>query len=302
MTDRWRTSLHGGHSGEFCDHAEGSLREVVNAAIVAGFDTYGISEHAPRFADELLYDEERAMGWTVSTLVELFDRYTEALFEIADEVNDSITLLRGFEAEVVPADSWLDEMRSLRARGFDYVVGSVHHVAETIIDGPPASFELAMRRVGGLEALTIEYYRSVTAMVTEFEPDVVGHFDLVRKNGHRFGDLDSPAAREAATGALHAIAASGAILDLNCAGFSKGLPTPYPAPHFVEEATALGIPFCLGDDSHGPTQVGRDLDRGRDYLLGLGVTTVTVLEREKDGSIRKARVPLSATEQKEAER
>ncbi len=29
----WKVSLHGGHSGQFCDHAKGSLREIVEAAI-----------------------------------------------------------------------------------------------------------------------------------------------------------------------------------------------------------------------------------------------------------------------------
>ena len=32
----YRVSLHGGHSGEFCDHAEGSLRDTIEAAITFG--------------------------------------------------------------------------------------------------------------------------------------------------------------------------------------------------------------------------------------------------------------------------
>ena len=44
----WRASLHGGHSGAYCDHAEGSLEEVVAEAARQGFEVYGLSEHAPR--------------------------------------------------------------------------------------------------------------------------------------------------------------------------------------------------------------------------------------------------------------
>ena len=291
MTERWRSSLHGGHSGQFCDHAEGTLRDVIEAAIAAGFASYGISEHAPRYADHLLYDEERAMGWSVDTLIDLFDRYRDTLFELADEVSDRISILRGFEAEVVPGGEWLERMTALRDLGFDYVVGSVHHVGERIIDGPVEEFRAAMATTGGLEELVVAYYRAVAEMVTGLGPDVVGHFDLIRKNGRHFGDVDSAAARDAATEALQAVAKAGAILDLNCAGFTKGLPTPYPAPHFVREAASLGIPFCLGDDSHGPAQVGRDLERGRDYLLDLGVTSVTILERGANG-VRRAVEPL----------
>src|SRR5438045_1413741 len=39
--ENWRVSLHGGHSGEFCDHAEGTLREILTAAVAAGYHTFG---------------------------------------------------------------------------------------------------------------------------------------------------------------------------------------------------------------------------------------------------------------------
>ena len=291
MSERWLCSLHGGHSGEFCDHAEGTLREVVEAAIAKGFSSYGITEHAPRYADHLLYADERAMGWDVATLIGLFDRYTDELFALAAEYRDRILILRGFEAEVVPGGEWLGKMSALRDRGFDYVVGSVHHVVERSIDGPIDEFERAVDQLGGLEELVVAYYESVAAMVLQFEPDVVGHFDLIRKNGHRFGDIDSPRALAAASRALTAVADTGAILDLNCAGYRKGLTTPYPAPHFVQQADRMGIHFCFGDDSHGPADVGRELDRGRTYLLDLGVHSVTSLTRSATG-VERERIAL----------
>ena len=283
MSEPWLCSLHGGHSGQFCDHAGGTLREVVEAAIARGFSSYGVSEHAPRYAENLLYAEERDMGWDVAKLVELFESYTTELFALADEYCDRIELLRGFEAEVVPSADWFDRMSILRQVGFDFVVGSVHHVAERSIDGPLSEFEEALGAVGGLENLVVAYYESLSEMVQRFRPEVVGHFDLVRKNGHRYGNVDTPRCRTAASAALEAIADSGAILDLNCAGFRKGLPTPYPAPHFVSQAHQMGIPFCFGDDSHGPEDVGRDLDRGREYLIGLGIDSVTTLTRTAEG-------------------
>ena len=48
MAEAWKTSLHGGHSGEFCEHASATLRELLEAAVEFGFDTFGVSEHAPR--------------------------------------------------------------------------------------------------------------------------------------------------------------------------------------------------------------------------------------------------------------
>ncbi len=294
MTARtpWRVSLHGGHSGEFCDHATGTLADVVAAADRAGYHTFGVSEHAPRDGNHLLYAEERALGWTVDSLKVLFERYTAAVDALARDVDRELVVLRGFEAEVVPEACWLDLMQGYRADGpFDYVVGSVHHVDELLIDGPAEVFERALAGRGGLEGLCVRYYELVAEMIAALRPDVVGHFDLIRKNGHRYGDVDTSRVREAARRALTAAADHDVILDLNVSGPRKGLPTPYPAPWLVAEAHALGVPFCFGDDSHGPEQVGLGIDLGRDYLLGLGVDTVAVLTRERDAVIRKT-VPL----------
>src|SRR5579883_2184570 len=130
----WRTSLHGGHSGEFCDHAEGTLREMLEAAVAAGYHTFGVSEHAPR-PEPFLYSEEIARGWTAEKVASDFARYTQAIQSLASEFADRLVVLRGFEAEVVPAEDYARKMRGFREQrlsdgsaAFDYFVGSVHYV------------------------------------------------------------------------------------------------------------------------------------------------------------------------------
>lgn len=49
---------HHSHSGQFCRHAKGTLEEVVLEAIRQGFQTYGLSEHVPRYRLDHLYPEE----------------------------------------------------------------------------------------------------------------------------------------------------------------------------------------------------------------------------------------------------
>ena len=98
---QWMTSLHGGHSGEFCDHAEGTLLEILDMAVRRGCSTYGVSEHAPRVTPELLYDEERAMGWTNETLLKLFEAYAERVDALAKQFQGRLTVLCGFESEAM---------------------------------------------------------------------------------------------------------------------------------------------------------------------------------------------------------
>ena len=293
LVQPWRVSLHGGHSGSFCEHARGDLRDVVEAAVAAGFRTFGLSEHAPRTEEQFVYPSEAAKGYDVARLRADFDAYARLAVDLVDEYAGRIELLRGFEAEVVPAARYREEMLSLRERhGFDYVVGSVHYVGEISIDGPRPDFERALASRGGLEPLAIDYYRTLAQMVDDLRPEVVGHLDLLRKNAGEDPVLESAPVRRAAFEALDAVRDCGAILDVNTAALRKRLETPYPAPWLVDEAARRGIGLCFGDDSHGPGDVGAGLDEARRYLRGLGVTTITALTK-RDGELAKVSVPLA---------
>ena len=276
----WKVSLHGGHSGEFCEHARGSLRETIEAAVAAGYRTFGVSEHAPRREERLLYASEREKGYDVERLKRDFDAYAAEVRRLAAEYAGRITVLCGFEAEVVPAAGYRDAMLELQRRhAFDYMVGSVHHVHEIPIDGTKEDFDAAVESCGGLEALCAAYYELVAEMIAALQPQVVGHLDLHRRNAPHTADLQTPEIRKAAGRALEAAREYGAILDLNTAGRRKRLGGPYPAPRLLRRAAEMGIPFCFGDDSHGPSEVGAGIDEARAYLLENGVTSVDVLVR-----------------------
>jgi histidinol-phosphatase (PHP family) len=290
----WKVSLHGGHSSRFCEHAKDSLEQVLEAAAAAGYQTFGVSEHAPRSQERFLYTTEREKGYDLARLSREFEAYAAAVRKLSREFEGRLTVLCGFEAEVIPTGGYREEMLGHRRRfGFDYMVGSVHYVDEISIDGPRPDFERALAGRGGIEPLAIAYYEAVAEMVEALRPEVVGHLDLIRLNAGPSARLDTPPIRQAAATALEAVRDCGAILDVNTAGYRKGLGMPYPAPWLIEAAHALEIGFCFGDDSHGIAQVGQGIDQARDYLLENGVDHVTVLTRENGAIVRK-RVPLSA--------
>jgi histidinol-phosphatase (PHP family) len=277
----WKVSLHGGHTGEFCDHAHGSLREAVEAAVAFGYHTYGLAEHAARTEARFLYPEELELGWDIGKIQADFDAYARTARNLSEEFADRITILCGFEADNIPADSFGKRVHDFRERyAFDFVVASNHYVDEILIDGHESSFERALARYGALEPLVLRYYESLAEMVDALKPEVVGHFDVIRKRALPYGDCDTPAIRRAAEGALETVRAHQCILDLNTGGYRKGLGTPFPAPWAVQKAHDMGIPFCFGDDSHAPDQVGAGIERAREYLLENGVRSITALKRE----------------------
>lgn len=284
----WKVSLHGGHCGEYCDHAKGTLREVLEAAVRFGYHTFGLSEHAPRLGAHLLYDAERQMGWDVPRLEANFERYARDSAALATEFEGRLAVLRGFEIEVAPEARYVEIMQGYRERyAFDYIVGSVHHVGEVLIDGPPEDFARAVEAHGGLEPLARAYYAKVGEMVERLRPEVVGHLDLIRRNAPSHHSVETQTVRRAALESLEAVRDAGAILDVNTAGYRKGLGCPYPRPWLVQAARDMGVPFCFGDDSHGPQQVGAGIQDARDYLLENGVTTVTLLAREERGIVHR---------------
>lgn len=288
----WKVSLHGGHSGEFCEHAQGTLREILDEAVRQGFAACGVTEHAPRAEPRFLYASERQKGYTVARLEREFDRYAGESLRLQAEYEGQLDVLRGFETEVVPSGRYASLMRRIRDRyEFDYVVGSVHHVEEIPIDESPDLHRAAMDACGGLRPFLVKYYGLVREMIEELRPEVVGHLDLPKLHLPPGADLPDGQVRAAAERAIEAARSHGCILDLNTAGWRKGLAAPYPSPRLVQLAREAGVPFCFGDDSHSRSHVGFGIARAREYLLANGVDSVTVLER-RDGETARREVPL----------
>ncbi len=260
-------SFHGGHSGQFCRHAKGELEAVVQAAIAAGFTQYGLTEHCPRYEVADLYPDERAGG--VAALTAAFEAYRVEARRLQVAYADEIELLVGFETErTTPLEALGD---------FDLVVGSVHDLGPGRWIDYSAEITAALARdLGGRDALHRAYFEAVAAMVEAFSPDVVGHLDLVRKFDGAGATVASDVGIERA---LEATKAAGAVLDVNAGAHRRGYSPVYPLPWILERARVMGIGVTLGDDSHGPHDVGVGLDACLSAIAAAGYREVTCLTR-----------------------
>ena len=222
-----------------------------------------------------------------------FQAYAVASANAVRDYAGRLEVLRGFEAEVVPAATYVEDARRLRERfDFDYIVGSVHWVDECPIDVSPNLFRQAVDRAGGLTALLVRYYRLLAEMVEALRPELVGHFDLPRLFSAREPAHSQPSVRVAREDALAAVARRGALLEVNTAGYRKGLGGPYPDRDVMSHAKALGVHFTLSDDSHHVDHVGAGLEEARECLLSEGVRTIVSLGRASDGSIERREISL----------
>lgn len=290
--EAWKVSLHGGHSGDFCLHGNDTLEEMLEVAAEFGYSTFGVTAHAPRSDAKFLYPEEIEANYSSAELERDFSLYVKKCRELATRFEDRLEVLVGAEIEVVPESGYAEEVASLRQQhDLDYIVGSVHWVDEIPIDLTRELFDQAVENRNGLTPFLVRYFNLVEQMVTDLQPEVVGHFDLPRLYVENADEFESIEVVNAMTSALRGVRDAGSILDLNVGALRKGLAYPYPAPQVIDIAQELGIPFCFGDDSHRTSEIGNEIDRGKDYLLENGVTTITTLTRE-NGTVQKKTVPL----------
>lgn len=281
-------SLHGGHSGDFCEHGADSLREMLDAAVSFGYSTFGVAMHSPASSSKFLYEEEVSAGLGVVELGERFREYSRLSRGLVAEYADRIEVLRGAEIEVVPSGSYAIDVGLLReVYQLDYIVGSVHWVDEIAIDVDRCEFDRAVTKSGGLESFLVRYFELVGAMISSVKPEVVGHIDLPRLYCDGASEWGFDRVLSAISYALVAARDAGCILDLNVRAFAKGLSSPFPSAGIVRAASDLGVPFCFGDDSHSVADVGVGVEAGRSFLLANGVDSITTLGREGGGVVKR---------------
>jgi len=242
----------------FTDENVARYRE---AAIAAGIDELGVSEHVYRFRQAL--DLWRHPFWEEQATDDL-DAYCEFV--------RGAGLRLGVECDFVPG---AEERTAalLEARQLDYVVGAVHFVGEAAVDHDGWD----IWEGGGAEQVWSRYFEALAACAGSGLFDVLAHPDLVKVWGSGRplpeGDL-----RRFYEPAVEAIAASGIAVEVSTAGLRKPVGELYPAPAFAELCVEAGAPFALSSDAHLPEQIGYGYERALELLAGLGVEEICVFE------------------------
>jgi len=235
---------------EFCD-GKISARNMARFALEAGFKVLGFSSHAPLpFATRWTMDAAR------------LPEYAATVRDLGKRHAPEMDVLLGLEIDYIdgmcgPADGRFD------SAGLDYSIGSVHHVAPpalgenplSTVDGQQEGFDalIAQGYLGDSLALVEDYYRALAACIDAGGFDILGHFDLVRKNNpgqSRFRE-DGRRYRDAAMQAAGKLKGDAIIVEINTGGMARGkTDSPYPAAWILKELRARGVPVCVNADAH----------------------------------------------------
>jgi len=228
-------------------HCDGrhTLREMLEAARDLGFVSFGFSGHAAQGFDT---------SWSMSR--EEQQRYFVQARELQKEPGFP-RLWVGLELDALAGAA---EMEAAKASA-DYLLGSTHYLPFQK-DGCPVAVdgkaEILRRHcdqwyAGDGVALAEAYYQVESSFVSHIRPDVIGHFDLVRKYAGSIGlfDENDPVYRKIALNALERCFFPGAILEVNTGGMARGyLPTPYPTFELLCAWREMGGEITLASDCH----------------------------------------------------
>lgn len=266
-------SIHGGHSGEFCEHADDTLEEVVQMYIQKGFAWVGITEHIPPPEDRFLYDDEKKAGHTAQSLQERFAGYIESCRTMQEKYVHQIDVLVGFESEAY--SGYASHVKALLKKYRpDYFIGSVHHVRDKCIDANKEQYEKLITEVGGITPLYCEYFDKQYEVIEELRPPVIGHFDLIRIFDPNYPKhLQHPEVKQRIERNLQLICKYKIIMDFNVCPLWRGKHEPYISGWILKRAFDLGITLIPGDDSHGKDTVGLAVEDGIKILNKIGFDT-----------------------------
>lgn len=233
------------------------------AAVAAGIEELGVSEHIYRFTQALAL--WRHPFWEEQARDDL-DAYCEFV--------RGAGLKLGVECDFVPGAE--DRTANLlETHDFDYVVGSVHFVGEAAVDHE--GWDVWEGR-GDADEVWRRYFEALAECARSGLFDILAHPDLVKVWG-RARPLPERDPRHYYELAVEAIAESGIAVELSTAGLRKPVGELYPAPAFAEMCVEAGAPFALSSDAHLPEQVGFGYDRALELLADLGVEEISVFTR-----------------------
>lgn len=246
-----------------CKHALGKEEEYVRAAIAAGYDQIGFSDHAPwPYRSGFVSSVRMEAG-------ELTD-YVRTLRELGEKYKDQIRVLVGLECDYFPEymDWMMEKKQELE---LDYLILGNHfdESDETGVYFGRITTPQMLRR----------YVNSTVRALETGEFLYLAHPDLYMRSYPSF-DRDC---RAAAKDLCRAVRELGGLVEYNLEGVRMSQNEGrvlYPHPEFWETAAQEDVRAIIGVDAHSPQSLEKTVlwQQSYDLLRGMGFEIATSLK------------------------
>jgi len=234
------------HTHTTFSDGQNSPEEMVQAAIAQGAACIGISDHSYVAFDPGYCMDPAQHKEYIETIAALKEKY-------AGQIDVQCGVEQDFDSQT-PTDD------------YDYVIGSVHYLNckgdYVPVDLSPEILRNAAKKYfrGDFYSLAESYFARVGKLADRQHPDIIGHFDLIRKFNKR-GELFDPSNkryRRAWKAAADKLLASGAVFEINTSPLRRGQSEPYPSMEIVNYLKSRGAKFVISSDAHRVDDVCKD--------------------------------------------
>lgn len=240
------TSLHTHTS--YCD-GKYSAEDMILAAINSNMQSIGISTHGPTPFES---------DWNIKN--NNIDKYLSEINFLKEKYRDSIEVFLGMELDYIPGIGFSDLSVELMKK-LDYYIGSLHYLG-TFNNGVMWTVDYDLNELlrgidesfCGDKKLAVEtYYDLVAEMAHKYEPPIIGHLDLFKKNNKNNIIFDE---REdwyinAVDKCLDVIKNTSSVIEINTGGISRGYVTEqYPSTFIIKMIMEKEIPVIINSDAH----------------------------------------------------
>ncbi len=246
-----------------CGHATGSPEDYVNRAVGLKLAEIGFSDHAPLPA---------GLRQGITMTPDQTEEYIALIENLKIKFKDKISIKTGFEIDFPLHDSL--DLRYLTDGRLDYLIGSCHFIDGWAFDHPDNIAEFDKRDINEVYS---RYYKIIGDLAASRHFNIIGHFDLVKKFGHRATRDFSPVIEKL----CGEISASGAAVEINTAGSRKPVAEIYPSDDIIDILFRMNVPVALGSDSHNPEEVGYQFDIAVAKLKKAGYRNISGFSKRK---------------------
>ena len=250
----------------FCD-GQSPAEEMVQKAIEKGFVSLGFSGHAytPFELTSCMKDEQG---------------YINEINRLKKVYKGQIEIYLGTEED---AFALIDRSK------YEYIIGSLHFLK---INGKILPIDIGneyMQRCfeafnKNAERMAECYYSTFTDYLMKRRPDVVGHFDLIKK----YDEVSEPIFLgnkkhdEIAKSFLRTIASKGFLFEVNTGAIARGYRTlPYPSADLLHVLKAERADITLTSDCHNADYLDCYFDETKHILYDIGFRETVILCNNK---------------------
>lgn len=237
------------------------MEEILQAADIAGFTTWGFSPHAPVCIPSPCNMEVSSVAPYLNEIERLRKSFPH------------IKILAGMEVDFINEENGPSSPQ-VKDYGLDYVIGSIHFIPNQKgeyhdVDGSPERFRTYLHEhfAGDLEYVVSAYWQQVKRMIKAGGFDIIGHIDKIALNASSINPEieQSELYRQLADEAIGMAIESGKAIEINTKHYDR-YGRFFPHPRYWKRILSEGILMPVNSDTHYASLVEAGMDEAFSLL------------------------------------